>query len=99
LRFEAICAAILRSCGEKKCCSAAVKVKGKVKAKAKVRGERLEVRGERQGKYQMSKFKIQMTNDGVRTTSTDTDHEHESKCQRGKRGGGPRLRLKARGWR
>jgi hypothetical protein len=48
------------------------------------------------GKCQMSKFKIQMTNDGVRTTSTNTKltdtlhehepHEHESQYQTSKLG-------------
>ena len=35
-------------------------------------------------KCQMSKFKIQMADDGVQTTGTklkDTDHGHESQCQ------------------
>ena len=40
-----------------------------------------------ESKFQMSKFKIQMTNDGVRTTSTDmnlTDTRINVKCQSSK---------------
>gem|GEM_PF-5849518 len=55
---------------------------------------------------EMPKFKIQMTNDGVRATSTDTNltdtdtkHEHESQCQSSKLGipGNPEKRTLSEG--